>query len=97
MIVKNIKLFQQIILKNACGNEISVYLCTSKRGKNERVRAANKKKIKTFFKKACTSKINAYLCTPKHERVFLERDRQIETCLFDRKSSLTLLGKKETA
>jgi hypothetical protein len=64
---------------------------------NKRVRAVNKKKIKTFFKKACTSKINAYLCTPKHERVFLERDRQNETCLFDRKSSLTLLGKKETA
>jgi hypothetical protein len=64
---------------------------------NERYERLRKKKIKTFFKKACTSKINAYLCTPKHERVFLERDRQNETCLFARKSSLTLLGKKETA
>jgi len=61
------------------------------------VRAVNKKKIKTFFKKACAIKINAYLCTPKHERVFLERDRQSEICLFGRRSSLTLLGKKETA
>jgi hypothetical protein len=39
------KLFQQINLKNACGNEISGYLCTSQRGMNETVREANKKKV----------------------------------------------------